>query len=118
MTCDELIDTFRELGRTPLGEGTHSSPCVDAGRLYVAARQRDGFYDVLVGNGPRTQKDDNNQDFITARGQLLLTPNNEVSVRVIADYTNRYESCCAATLSALPSIIPSLSTRCWHTTQS
>ena len=67
-----------------------------AGRLYVAARQRDGFYDVLTGVGPRTQKDDNNQDFITARGQLLLTPNNEVSVRVIADYTNRYESCCAS----------------------
>ncbi len=66
-----------------------------AGRLYVAARQRDGFYDVLTGNGPRTQKDDNNQDFITARGQLLLTPNADVSVRVIADYTNRYESCCA-----------------------
>jgi outer membrane protein assembly factor BamB len=39
-TKGELIvlatgDTFRELGRSPLGEGTHSSPCVDAGRLYV-----------------------------------------------------------------------------------
>lgn len=28
-------DTFQELGRSPLGEGTHSTPCVDAGRLYV-----------------------------------------------------------------------------------
>ncbi len=39
-TKGELIvlatgDTFRELGRSPLGEGTHSSPCVDAGRLYI-----------------------------------------------------------------------------------
>ena len=28
-------DTFKELGRSPLGEGTHSTPCVDGGRLYV-----------------------------------------------------------------------------------
>lgn len=28
-------DTFELLGRSPLGEGTHSSPCVDGGRIYV-----------------------------------------------------------------------------------
>jgi outer membrane protein assembly factor BamB len=28
-------DTFQELGRSPLGEGTHSTPCIDGGRLYV-----------------------------------------------------------------------------------
>lgn len=28
-------DTFQLLGRNPLGEGTHSTPCVDGGRLYV-----------------------------------------------------------------------------------
>ena len=28
-------DTFKELGRSPLGEGTHSTPCVDGGRIYV-----------------------------------------------------------------------------------
>jgi outer membrane protein assembly factor BamB len=28
-------DTFQQLGRNPLGEGTHSSPCVDGGRIYV-----------------------------------------------------------------------------------
>ena len=28
-------DTFKELGRSPLGEGTHSTPCIDGGRLYV-----------------------------------------------------------------------------------
>jgi outer membrane protein assembly factor BamB len=28
-------DTFQELGRSPLGEGTHSTPCVDGGRIYV-----------------------------------------------------------------------------------
>ena len=39
-TTGEMIvlatgDTFRELARNPLGEGTHSTPCVDGGRLYV-----------------------------------------------------------------------------------
>lgn len=28
-------DTFQLLGRSPLGEGTHSTPCVDGGRIYV-----------------------------------------------------------------------------------
>jgi outer membrane protein assembly factor BamB len=28
-------DTFELLGRSPIGEGTHSTPCVDGGRLYV-----------------------------------------------------------------------------------
>ena len=28
-------DTFKELARNPLGEGTHSTPCVDGNRFYV-----------------------------------------------------------------------------------
>lgn len=28
-------DTFRLLARNPIGEGTHSTPCVDGGRLYI-----------------------------------------------------------------------------------
>jgi outer membrane protein assembly factor BamB len=28
-------DTFRLLARNPLGEGTHSTPCLDRGRMYV-----------------------------------------------------------------------------------
>lgn len=28
-------DTFRLLARNPIGEGTHSTPCVDGGRIYV-----------------------------------------------------------------------------------
>ena len=28
-------DKFQELARNPLGEGTHSTPCVDGGRLYL-----------------------------------------------------------------------------------
>jgi outer membrane protein assembly factor BamB len=28
-------DTFRLIARNPLGEGSHSTPCVDGGRLYL-----------------------------------------------------------------------------------
>ncbi|MFC0633012.1 TonB-dependent receptor [Brevundimonas balnearis] len=65
-----------------------------AGRIYVAARQRDGFYDIDVGDGPRTETDDANQDYWTARGQLLWLPNDATSIRFIADYTKRDEYCC------------------------
>ncbi|MFN3353201.1 MAG: TonB-dependent receptor [Brevundimonas sp.] len=65
-----------------------------AGRLYVAARQRDGLYDIDVGDGPRTETDDANQDFWTARGQLLILPSDSASIRLIADYTKRDEYCC------------------------
>lgn len=67
-----------------------------AGRLYVATRQRDGFYDVNPGVGPRTDTEDQTQDFWTARGQLLFLPNDTVSIRAIGDYTERSEMCCVA----------------------
>ncbi|MFN4297083.1 MAG: TonB-dependent receptor [Brevundimonas sp.] len=68
-----------------------------AGRLYVASRERDGFYDVNTTSGPRTATDDQNQDFWTVRGQLLILPSDEASIRLIADYTKRDEYCCVAT---------------------
>jgi len=67
-----------------------------AGRLYVARRERDGFYDVVTGAGPRTEQDDQDQDFWTARGQLLFLPNENTSFRLIADYSKREEHCCVA----------------------
>ncbi|WP_179297682.1 TonB-dependent receptor plug domain-containing protein, partial [Klebsiella pneumoniae] len=36
-----------------------------AGRLYVAKRERDGFYDVVTGKGPRAEREDNDQNFWT-----------------------------------------------------
>ncbi|RZJ18289.1 MAG: TonB-dependent receptor [Brevundimonas sp.] len=65
-----------------------------AGRLYMAKRERDGLYDVNVGDGPRTLTDDANQDFWTARGQLLILPSDTASIRIIADYSKRDEYCC------------------------
>ena len=69
-----------------------------AGRLFLATRERDGYLDVVTGSaGPRTQKDDVDQNFWTARGQLLFVPNDALTLRVIGDYTQRDESCCLAT---------------------
>jgi outer membrane receptor protein involved in Fe transport len=63
-------------------------------RLYAARRERDGLYDVNVGDGPRTLTDDANQDFWTVRGQLLVLPSDTASIRIIADYSKRDEYCC------------------------
>ena len=68
-----------------------------AGRFYVARRTRDGFMDVSTGPGPRTLNEDNDQDFWTARGQLLWLPSDRLSARLIVDYSKREENCCAAT---------------------
>ncbi|WP_292050840.1 MULTISPECIES: TonB-dependent receptor [unclassified Brevundimonas] len=78
--------------------GSVTGPITDkiAGRLYMGTRKRDGFYDVVTGNGPRTETDDQNQDFWTARGQLLILPSDDISIRLIADYTKRDEYCCVA----------------------
>ena len=69
---------------------------VVAGRLFIAGRQRDGFLDVITGPGPRTEREDNNQDYWTVRGQMLFVPNDNTRIRLIADYTRREEYCCSA----------------------
>ena len=65
-----------------------------AGRLYLSARSRDGFYEVRTGAGPRTRTDDQNEAYETARAQLLWTPADRVQVRLVADYSHRDEYCC------------------------
>ncbi|MDZ4364928.1 TonB-dependent receptor [Brevundimonas sp.] len=76
--------------------GSVSGPLTDtlAFRLYGARRVRDGFYEVNTGDGPRQETDDQNQDFHTARAQLLWLPSDTASIRVIADYSERNEYCC------------------------
>jgi iron complex outermembrane receptor protein len=78
------------------GSGSVTGPITDtlAFRLYAARRVRDGFYDVDIGDGPRPETDDQNQDFGAVRGQLLWLPNDNTSFRLIADYTSRDEYCC------------------------
>ncbi|MFC4308644.1 TonB-dependent receptor [Steroidobacter flavus] len=79
-----------------------------AGRLYVASRERDGFLDVVRGPGPRTEDEDVDRKFTTARGQLLFKPSDALDIRLTADYTDRDENCCAApqaVLSPNPGVI-------------
>jgi iron complex outermembrane recepter protein len=54
--------------------------------------KRDGFY-----TDPQNGKDINDRDRYFLRGQLLFEPSDDLSIRLIADYTNREERCCAAT---------------------
>lgn len=67
-----------------------------AGRIYVAARKRDGYNDVITGNGPSKRDQDADQNFYTVRGQLLFVPDDRATFRVIADYSRRDENCCGA----------------------
>lgn len=67
-----------------------------AGRLYVAARKRDGYNDVITGGGPSKRDQDADQNFYTVRGQLLFVPDDQSTFRVIADYSRRDENCCGA----------------------
>ena len=67
-----------------------------AGRLYVAARERDGYNKVVTGRGPSDRDQDADQGFYTVRGQLLFVPDDQATFRVIADYSKRAENCCGA----------------------
>lgn len=54
--------------------------------------KRDGFY-----TDDQNGRDVNNRDRYFLRGQLLIEPSDDLSIRLIADYTSRKEECCAAT---------------------
>lgn len=78
--------------------GSYSDAFSDmaAFRLHAAKRKRDGFLEVRTGAGPRTEKEDQNQDFHTFRGQLLLEPTDTLDILLTGDFSNRDETCCAA----------------------
>ncbi|WP_294077730.1 TonB-dependent receptor [Sphingomonas sp.] len=53
--------------------------------------KRDGFYkDVYTGYKV------NDRDRYLVRGQLLIEPNADLSIRIIGDYSKRNEACCGA----------------------
>jgi outer membrane receptor protein involved in Fe transport len=69
-----------------------TGPIIDdkvAARVYVAARERDGYYKAY---GPDT----NDQKFYTGRAQVLFTPTEALDVNVSLDYTKRDERCCGS----------------------
>ena len=63
-----------------------------AARIDGVYFQRDGFY-TDVTNGT----DVNNRDRYLVRAQALFEPNDDVSFRLIGDYSKKDEACCAAT---------------------
>lgn len=63
---------------------------VVAGRLFLAGRERDGYYKTTL--GPTT----NDQHFYTARGQVLIHASDAIDVNLAADYTQRHEHCCGS----------------------
>ena len=69
---------------------------ITAGRLYVGFEQSSGFLQVNDGIGPSTQNNTNSRHAYNTRGQLLITPSDDVDVLLIADYSKRNESCCGA----------------------
>lgn len=73
--------------------GSVTGPISDtlAARLDGIYVGRDGFYQDTTN---KTDVNDRNRFFI--RGQLLFEPNDDLSVRIIGDYTWRDEKCCAA----------------------
>ncbi|MGQ0558436.1 MAG: TonB-dependent receptor [Sphingosinicella sp.] len=66
-----------------------------AARLDAVYVRRDGYYTVDNPTGG-TESRVNDRDRMFVRGQLLIEPNDDLSFRLIADYTNREESCCGA----------------------
>ena len=72
---------------------TLNTPLSDtiAVRLDGTYVKRDGFlHDVISG------RDVNGRDRYMIRGQMLYQPSSDFSIRLIGDYSNRKEECCAA----------------------
>lgn len=74
-------------------------------RLFAASDSRDGFIDinrfgpnVALPAGPNNRGigDSNTRDLWTVRGQAAFAPNDTFDARLIVDYTERDEQCCAA----------------------
>jgi iron complex outermembrane recepter protein len=74
-------------------QGAITGPLTEtiAGRIEGVYVKRDGFYRDPA-NGTRI----NDRDRYFLRGQLLFEPNEDLTFRLIGDYTKRDEKCCAA----------------------
>ena len=74
-------------------EGGVNFPVGDtlAARVDGVYQNRDGFYNDVTNN-----TDVNDRDRYLVRGQLFFEPNADLSFRLIGDYSNKDEACCAA----------------------
>ncbi len=84
-------------------DGAISGPIADSGfawRVDAAATQRDGFIENVAAPGVEY----NDRDRYMLRGQIYGQIGDSLSLRLIGDYTERSETCCAAvTLISGPS---------------
>jgi iron complex outermembrane recepter protein len=71
----------------PLGESA-------ALRLDAVWQQRDGFIDNVTAGEP----DINDRDRWLVRGQFKFEPSEDITIRLIADYSQRRENCCGAVI--------------------
>ncbi len=88
--------TYGDYSETRLA-GSITGPLVEdvlGFRLFGATATRDGFIDVVDAAGG--VRDVNNRDVWTLRGQLRYEPTPDISARLILDYSDRDEICCAA----------------------
>ncbi len=67
--------------------------------------KRDGFLKESDDYPGARSRRFNNRDRWLARGQLLFKPNDDLSVRIIGDYSKRNEECCAATYAPARDVI-------------
>lgn len=66
-------------------------------RLFGVHQNRDGFTQLVVGQGANARVlDSETSDYSSFRGQLLFTPSSTVEGRIIVDYSERDEFCCSA----------------------
>lgn len=81
---------------TRIAKGTYTGPLSDtvAFRIDGTVNQNDGFLENVSPSAQVTEL--NNRDRWNTRAQLLWTPGDNTVVRVIADYGNIDENCCAA----------------------
>ena len=63
-----------------------------AARVDAVIMKRDGFLEDVISG-----RDVNNRDRWLLRGQLLFQPSDNLSFRLIGDYSKRDEECCSAT---------------------
>ncbi len=74
---------------TPIGER-------NAFRIFATQRSRDGFMDVQTGAGPRTRREDYDQEYNSVRAQWRMEFSDTLDINFIADATKRDENCCTA----------------------
>ena len=100
--------TYGDLGESRVSASVNIPLTEDVAalRLFAARAVRDGFLDMnpdgsnpLLGptsSSNQAQHDSNNRDMYTLRGPFLLQISPDVDLRLIADYSEREEQCCAA----------------------